>query len=216
MRIEEFGIVPAIRPALHESVADDARFAAETLNEAGIPIAEISMAVPGAIQVISDLTRNFPKMIVGADVMDLETARKCLGAGAVFLTSPGLFVDVVEFATSKEVVVFPGALTPTEVIAAWNAGADYVKVFPCSPVGGAGYIKALHGPLPEIPLIASGGVNQQTARNFMVAGARALGIGAELIPPEALRSRRKEQIRELARRFLNMVKDGRTDRMALS
>jgi len=213
MRIEEFGIVPAIRPALRSSAAEDARFAAETLNSVGIPIAEINMVVPGAIDVIFYLTSTYPDMVVGADVQDVATAVRCLDAGAKFLTSPGLLLDVMELAKDKDVVVFPGALTPTEVMAAWNAGADFVKVFPCSQVGGAGYIKALNGPLPHVRMIASGGVNQQTAMNFIVSGATALGIGAELVPQEALRFRREDQIRELARRFLGMVKDGRAQRM---
>ena len=216
MRIEELGIVPAIRLAPRPTAADDARFAAETLKSAGIPIAEISVSVPGALEVISDLVKKFPKMIIGADVLDIESARQCLDAGAKFLTSPGLFLDVVAFATAREVVAFPGALTPTEIVVAWNAGADYVKVFPCSQVGGAAYIKALRGPLPEVPLIASGGVNQQTAVSFMLAGANAVGIGAELIPQEALLGRKERQIHELARRFLTMVKDARAERMARS
>jgi 2-dehydro-3-deoxyphosphogluconate aldolase / (4S)-4-hydroxy-2-oxoglutarate aldolase len=213
MRIEEFGIVPSIRPALRTSAADDARFAAETLNAAGIPIVEINMTVPGSIDVISHLAKKFPEMIIGADLLDLEMARRCVDAGAKFLTSPGSFVDLIEFAAARDVVVFPGALTPTEVITAWKNGADFVKVFPCSQVGGAGYIKALHGPLPHVPLIASGGVNQLTASSFILAGAAALGIGGELVPQEALRWRKDEQIRELARRFLGMVKDGRAQRM---
>jgi 2-dehydro-3-deoxyphosphogluconate aldolase/(4S)-4-hydroxy-2-oxoglutarate aldolase len=213
MRIEEFGIVPSIRPALRASAADDARFAAETLNAAGIPIVEINMTVPGSIDVISHLAKKFPEMIIGADLLDLEMARRCVDAGAKFLTSPGSFVDLIEFAAARDVVVFPGALTPTEVITAWKNGADFVKVFPCSQVGGAGYIKALHGPLPHVPLIASGGVNQLTASSFILAGAAALGIGGELVPQEALRWRKDEQIRELARRFLGMVKDGRAQRM---
>ena len=214
--IEEFGIVPAIHPKLHPSAADDARFAGETLHAAGIPIAEISMVVPGARDVISYLAKKFPKMIVGADVVDLETARGCLDAGAKFLTSPGFVPEVVEFAHKNSVVVFPGALTPTEVVTAWHAGADFVKVFPCSQVGGAGYIKALNGSLPSVRLIASGGVNQQTAANFILAGAAALGVGAELVPPEALRWRKEDQIQELTRRFINMVKYGRAERMARS
>jgi 2-dehydro-3-deoxyphosphogluconate aldolase / (4S)-4-hydroxy-2-oxoglutarate aldolase len=213
IRIEEFGIVPSIRPALRTSAADDARFAAETLNAAGIPIVEINMTVPGSIDVISHLAKKFPEMIIGADLLDLEMARRCVDAGAKFLTSPGSFVDLIEFAAARDVVVFPGALTPTEVITAWKNGADFVKVFPCSQVGGAGYIKALHGPLPHVPLIASGGVNQLTASSFILAGAAALGIGGELVPQEALRWRKDEQIRELARRFLGMVKDGRAQRM---
>jgi 2-dehydro-3-deoxyphosphogluconate aldolase/(4S)-4-hydroxy-2-oxoglutarate aldolase len=211
--IEKFGIVPAVRPALRASAADDVRFAAETLNSAGIPIVEINMTVPGSIDAISHLAKSFPEMIIGADLLDLETARRCLDAGAKFLTSPGLFMELIEFAVSRDVVVFPGALTPTEVITAWKNGADFVKVFPCSQVGGAGYITALHGPLPHVPLIASGGVNQGTATNFILAGAAALGIGAELVPREALRTRKDSQIQELARRFLLMVKEGRAQRM---
>jgi 2-dehydro-3-deoxyphosphogluconate aldolase / (4S)-4-hydroxy-2-oxoglutarate aldolase len=216
LHIEEFGIVPAIRPRLHQFAADDIRFAVETLNAAGIPIAEINMTVPGAINAMYDLAKSFPKMTIGADLLDLDTARKCMDAGAKFLTSPGLLLELVEFAVKQDVVVFPGALTPSEVITAWKVGADFVKVFPCSQVGGASYIKALHGPLPHIRLIASGGVNQQTASEFIRNGASALGIGSELIPQEALRTANDSQIRELARRFLSMVKDGRVDRMARS
>jgi 2-dehydro-3-deoxyphosphogluconate aldolase/(4S)-4-hydroxy-2-oxoglutarate aldolase len=189
--------------------ADEACFAAEALNSGGIPIAEVSMSVPGAIKVISHVAKHFPKMIIGADLLDLETARVCLDAGAKFFTSPGLLLDVVEFAVDKDVVVFPGALTPSEVIAAWKAGVDFVKVFPCSQVGGAAYIKALHAPLPQIPLIASGGVNDQTVASFILAGAAALGIGTELVPQEAMKLRREAQIHELARRFLEKVRDAR-------
>jgi 2-dehydro-3-deoxyphosphogluconate aldolase/(4S)-4-hydroxy-2-oxoglutarate aldolase len=210
--IENIGIVPAIRVATRASAPDDARFAAETVFSAGIPIAEINMTVPGGINVIAHLAKAFPEMVVGADVLDLETARRCLDVGAKFLTSPGLILEIVEFALKKDVVVFPGALTPTEVITAWKAGADLIKVFPCSQVGGAGYIKALKTPLAQALLIASGGVNQQTALNFILSGASALGIGSELIPQEALVGRKEQQIRELARRFLGMVKYGREER----
>lgn len=206
-RIEEVGIIPAIRV----SSAEDACFAAETINRGGIPIAEITVTVPGAMEVISDLTRRIPGMIVGAGtVLDIEMARRCLDAGAKFLTSPGLVLEVVEFAAKNEVVVFPGALTPTEVIAAWKAGADFVKIFPCAQVGGDSYIRALKAPFPHVPLIASGGVNQQTALNFVLAGAAALGIGGQLIPKEALQRRQAEQILELARRFTRLVKDARS------
>jgi 2-dehydro-3-deoxyphosphogluconate aldolase / (4S)-4-hydroxy-2-oxoglutarate aldolase len=216
MRIEEFGIVPSIRPALRASAWDDARFAAEALSSAGIPILEVNMTVPGSLDVISQLTKTFPEMIIGADLLDLEMARRCVDEGAKFLTSPVSFPDLVEFALMKDVVVFPGALTPSEVVAAWKAGADLVKVFPCSQVGGAGYIKALHGPLPQVPLIASGGVNQQTAMNFVLYGATALGIGTELVGRSAVQQRNGDQIRELARRFQLSVKDGRAQRMGVS
>jgi 2-dehydro-3-deoxyphosphogluconate aldolase/(4S)-4-hydroxy-2-oxoglutarate aldolase len=210
-RIEEVGIIPAIRT----SSAEDACFAAETVNRGGIPIAEITMTFPGATEVISYLTSRIPEMVVGAGtVLDVEMAKRCLHAGARFLTSPGLVLKVVEFAVKNEVVVFPGALTPTEIIAAWEAGADLVKIFPCAQVGGDSYIRALKGPLPQVPLIASGGVNQQTALNFLLAGATALGIGGELIPKEDVQLRRKDRILELARRFTRMVEDARSRKPA--
>jgi len=205
-RIEEIGIIPAVR------LADTAhaQYAAEAVNRAGIPIVEITMTVPGAVDLIAELARSLPEMIVGAGtVLDRDTAHRCIDAGARFITSPGLVFEVVEFAVKKGVVVFPGALTPTDVIAAWKAGADFVKIYPCAQVGGPSYIRALKIPLPQVPLIASGGVNQQTATNFILAGASALGVGSELIPHEALRRRHEEQIGELARRFLSMVKEAR-------
>jgi 2-dehydro-3-deoxyphosphogluconate aldolase / (4S)-4-hydroxy-2-oxoglutarate aldolase len=161
--------------------------------------------------VISRLAKDFPQMIVGAGtVLDADTARRCLDAGAKFQTSTGFVPEAVEFALMHDVVVFPGALTPTEVIAAWKAGSDFVKVFPCSANGGYRYIKALKVSLPQVPMIASGGVNQLTALDFIRAGAAAIGVGAELIPAEALRTRNKKQIHELARRFLGMVKEARS------
>jgi 2-dehydro-3-deoxyphosphogluconate aldolase/(4S)-4-hydroxy-2-oxoglutarate aldolase len=210
-RIEHIGIIPAVRV----SSADDARFAAETVNRGGIPVAEITVTVPEAMEVIADLTRRFPEMIVGAGtVLDIETAQRSLDAGATFLTSPGLVLEVVEFAAKKEVVVFPGALTATEVITAWKAGADFVKIFPCAQVGGDSYIRALKAPFPQVPLIASGGVNQQTAFNFVLAGAVALGIGGELIPREAVQLRQEDRILELTRRFTRIVKDARSRKSA--
>ena len=173
------------------------------------------MTVPGAIEVIADLTKGIPGMIVGAGtVLDMETARRCLDAGAKFLTSPGLVLELVEFAIENDVVVFPGALTPTEVITAWKAGADFVKIFPCGQVGGDSYIRALKAPLPQVPLIASGGVNQGTASNFILAGATALGIGGELIPRESVQHRQEDRILELARRFKKFVKQARSHKLA--
>jgi 2-dehydro-3-deoxyphosphogluconate aldolase/(4S)-4-hydroxy-2-oxoglutarate aldolase len=210
-RIEGIGIIPAVRV---DSVAD-ACFAAETVARAGISIAEITMTVPGATQAISYLSSKLPEMVLGAGtVLDVETAKRCLDAGARFLTSPGLVLEVVEFAVKNDVVVFPGALTATEVITAWKAGSDFVKIFPCGQAGGDRYIRALKTPLPQVPLIASGGVNQQTASHFILAGAVALGIGSELIPREALHRKQEEHIHELARRFLAMVKDARSRKAA--
>ncbi len=205
-RIEEVGIIPAIRV----SSAQDAEFVAEAVSSGGIPIVEITLTVPGAIDVISALARNNPDVVVGAGtVWDIETARRCLDAGAQFLTSTGLDLAVVAFAAKESIVVFPGALTPTEVMMAWKAGSDFVKIFPCSQVGGVSYIRALKRPFPQVPLIASGGVNQQTAADFILAGAAALGIGGDLIPPKAIQLRQPHRIRELTRRYLGMVRDAR-------
>jgi 2-dehydro-3-deoxyphosphogluconate aldolase/(4S)-4-hydroxy-2-oxoglutarate aldolase len=205
-RIEKIGIVPAVRVL----EAELALFAAETVYEAGIPIAEITMTIPDAAQVIAQLATKHPDFVVGAGtVLDVETAKRCLDAGACFLTGPGLVPDVIEFALKNDVAIIPGALTPSEVIEAWKAGADLVKIFPCAPVGGHKYIRALKVPLPQVPLIASGGVDQVTAPKYMLAGASALGIGAELLPLEALQLREETWIHELARRFIAIVQDAR-------
>jgi 2-dehydro-3-deoxyphosphogluconate aldolase / (4S)-4-hydroxy-2-oxoglutarate aldolase len=207
--IEGVGIIAAVRVSKPEY----ARYAAETVYDAGICVTEITMTCPGATDVIADLTKRYPDMIAGAGtVLDQETARRCVDAGAKFLTSPGLVLEVVEFALKNEVVVFPGALTASEVIAAWKAGADFVKIFPCAQVGGAQYIRALKVPFAQVPLIASGGVNQQTAAKFILAGASALGIGSDLIPEEAIVRRRDAWIHELAQRFLKIVKDARAQK----
>jgi 2-dehydro-3-deoxyphosphogluconate aldolase/(4S)-4-hydroxy-2-oxoglutarate aldolase len=212
LRIEEYGIIPSIKPKLHTAAADDFLFAAEALNSAGIPIVEINMAVPGALNAISQLVKRFPKMTVGVDLLDVETADRCLEAGAKFLTSPAFVPELVEFAVKTNVAIFPGALTPSEVFAAWKSGADCVKIFPSSQVGGPGYIRALHSPFPGVRLIASGGVTLETAGAFIFSGATALGIGSQLVPPEALRSRRQDLIQELARRFTDIVKSARTEK----
>ncbi|MGB8029165.1 MAG: bifunctional 4-hydroxy-2-oxoglutarate aldolase/2-dehydro-3-deoxy-phosphogluconate aldolase [Terracidiphilus sp.] len=206
-RIEEIGVFPGIRV----KNADQALYCAQTLYAAGIPGAEITMTVPGAIGVIRKLAQSFPDMVVGGGtVLDKETAERCLDAGATFLTSTGLVGEVVEAALKADVVAIPGALTPTEVIAAWKAGADFVKIYPTAPVGGDMYIRSLKVPLPQIRLIAAGGVDQQNATRFIIAGASALGVGVELLPRDAVQRHQDHRIHELARRFLNFVKDGRT------
>jgi 2-dehydro-3-deoxyphosphogluconate aldolase / (4S)-4-hydroxy-2-oxoglutarate aldolase len=201
-RIEEIAIIPAVRVRSKE----EALFAASTVNHAGIPIAEITTTFPGALDAIADVIHHNPGMIVGAGtVLDKEVAKRCVQAGAQFLTSPGLVMEVVDFAKAQGVVVFPGALTPTEIIAAWKAGSDFVKIFPCSALGGEHYVQSLKRPFAQVPLIASGGVNQQTARAFLLAGATALGVGSELIPTESVVCRKEDRIRELARRFRKVV-----------
>jgi 2-dehydro-3-deoxyphosphogluconate aldolase/(4S)-4-hydroxy-2-oxoglutarate aldolase len=209
--IEAIGIIPAVRVSKPEY----ARYAAETVNSAGVCVAEITLTTPGALDVIADLANRYPDMIVGAGtVLDQESAHRCLDAGARFLTSPGLVLEVVEFALKNELVVFPGVLTASEVITAWKAGADFIKIFPCAQVGGPAYIRALKLPFSQIPLIAAGGVNQQTAAKFIRAGATALGIGSELIPQEAIARRREAWIHELARRLLKTVADARAQKLA--
>jgi 2-dehydro-3-deoxyphosphogluconate aldolase / (4S)-4-hydroxy-2-oxoglutarate aldolase len=205
-RITQLAIIPAIRV----SSAADAMFACEAIAHGGIPIVELTMTVPGASDLLSALRLQNPDLIVGAGtVLNVESAKRCLNAGAQFLTSPGLELDLLEFAAKHQVLVLPGALTPTEVLAAWKAGGDMVKVYPCSLVGGPKYIRSLKGPYPDIPLIASGGVNHHTAQEFLLAGAAALGIGGNLIPREAIQLRQPERIRELARRFLALVAEAR-------
>jgi 2-dehydro-3-deoxyphosphogluconate aldolase / (4S)-4-hydroxy-2-oxoglutarate aldolase len=205
-RIQEIGIVPGIRVGS----AEDALFAAEAVSDSGIPIVEVTMTVPGALEVISELVRGATDLLVGAGtVFDVETARQCLDAGARFITSPGLNLPVVEFAKKQNTIVFPGAMTPSEIMAAWQAGADFVKVFPVNQLGAQAYIKAVKAPFPKIPLIAAGGVNQQNAAALIRAGATALGIGKDLIPPEAIEKRESGWIRELSRRYREMIKEAR-------
>jgi 2-dehydro-3-deoxyphosphogluconate aldolase / (4S)-4-hydroxy-2-oxoglutarate aldolase len=204
--IREIGIIPAIRV----SSAEDAHYACDVVASGGIPIVEITMTVPEAVELIAHLVRHHETILVGAGtVLNTDMASKCLDSGAHFLTSPGLNLKIVEFAAKREIAVLPGALTPTEVMEAWDAGSDFIKVFPCVDVGGARYIKALKTSLPQIPLIAAGGVTQQTAANFILAGATAIGVGTELIPADAIANRETERIRELAHRFLGFVKDAR-------
>jgi 2-dehydro-3-deoxyphosphogluconate aldolase / (4S)-4-hydroxy-2-oxoglutarate aldolase len=206
-QIMAIGVVPVVRAAS----AAEARLAAQAVCEGGIPIVEITMTVPGAIDVIRELRESAPaSVLIGAGtVLDAETARRCLDAGAQFLVSPGLNVPTVEFAARSGILMLAGALTPTEVITAWNAGSDFVKVFPCGQVGGAKYIKALKGPLPQIPLVPTGGVNLNTAAEFIEAGAAALGIGGELVQADALKSGKAEVIVENARKFVAIVKQAR-------
>ena len=206
-RIEEIGIIPAVR--LYS--AEDALFAAEAVCEGGIPIVEVTMTVPGAVEVIRELTHQNTGIVVGAGTLfHVENARRCLDAGAAFLTTPGLDLEIVNFAIGRGVVVLPGALTPTEIVAAWKAGSDFVKVFPCAANGGPNYIRALKGPFADIPLIASGGVNQTNAMDFIRAGAAALGIGRDLIHHDAIRRRERGWVIELARRYTKMVSEARS------
>lgn len=206
-RILEIGIIPVVRA----SSAAEACVAANAVCEGGIPIVEITMTVPGAIEVIRELSRNCgSEVLIGAGtVLNAESASRCMDAGAQFLVSPGLNLFTIEFALREGLLIMAGALTPTEIMTAWEAGADFVKVFPCGQIGGAKYIRALKGPLPQIPLVPTGGVNLNTAAEFLEAGAVALGIGGELVQAEALKSNKPQIIVENARKFLAIVKQTR-------
>lgn len=206
-RIMQVGIVPVVRACS----ADKALRAVEAICEGGIPIVEITMTVPGAIDVIRGLVKTIgAHVLVGAGtVLNAATARQCIDAGAEFLVSPGLDLPTVEFAISQQKLIMAGALTPTEVMAASNAGADFVKIFPCGQVGGAKYLKALRGPLPHVRMVPTGGVSLTTAADFILAGAAALGVGGELIDAEALHAGKFEVIAQNARKFLAVVRAAR-------
>jgi|SRR5882724_348893 len=205
--IEQIGIVPVIRA----SSPEEARFAAEAVWSGGIPIIEITMTVPGAVHVIAELVKAAPDVLVGAGtVLDEETARKCADAGAQFLVTPGFDAETVVAARKMGLLIMAGALTPSEVMAAWKSGADFVKVFPCGNLGGPSYIKALRGPLPQVPLVPTGGVSLETAADYIRAGAAALGVGGELVQKEALQLRNADLIRGFAREFVELVKHARS------
>ena len=204
--IQEIGIVPVIRA----SSPGEARLAAEAVAKGGIPIVEITLTVPGAVQVIAELVRTMPEVLVGAGtVLNQELARQCVEAGAQFLVTPGFEKNCVTVAHEFDLPIMAGALTPTEVMAAWEAGADFVKIFPCGNLGGPGYIKALKGPLPQVPMVPTGGVNLENAGDYIRAGAAALGVGGELISKEALQQEKAKLITELAKLYTEVIKNAR-------
>ena len=206
-RITEVGIVPVVRAASSE----EALRAVEAIKAGGVPVIEITMTVPGAVRVIEEVAARYgADVLVGAGtVLDAETARACILAGAEFIVSPALNLDTIAMCRRYGKVVMPGALTPTEVLAAWQAGADLVKVFPCDSVGGAKYLKSLKAPLPQIQMVPTGGVSLQTAADFIKAGASALGVGSDLVNDQTLREGLESLITERARRFVEIVKAAR-------
>ena len=206
-RIVDVGIVPVVRAAS----AAQAIAAAEAVCAGGISVVEVTMTVPGAVEAIAQLVKTLGSaVLVGAGtVLNADSARRCLDAGAQFLVSPGFDLETVKFANSQGVPMMAGALTPTEVITAWNAGSDFVKVFPCGNVGGAKYIKALKGPLPQIPMVPTGGVNLNTTAEFIQAGSAAVGVGGELVLATALKSGNMREITELAKQYVSIVREAR-------
>jgi 2-dehydro-3-deoxyphosphogluconate aldolase/(4S)-4-hydroxy-2-oxoglutarate aldolase len=206
-RLRETGIIPVVRA---ES-ADQAMRAVDAVKAGGVDIVEVTMTVPGAVRLIEQLASRYGhEVLIGAGtVLDPQTARDCMLAGAQFIVSPALNEETIECCRDNDVTVLPGALTPTEVVHAWNAGADAVKVFPAGAVGGASYLKSLKAPLPQIELVPTGGVSLTTAGDFIRAGAMALGVGADLIDPRALREGREGLIMERAQQFLAIVREAR-------
>src|SRR5215467_2174251 len=203
------GIVPVVRTAS----ADHAIQAVEAIYNGGIRAAEITMTVPGAIGALEKLADKFGgKLMLGAGtVLDPETARACMLAGAEFFVTPALKLSTIEMVKRYSKVICPGALTPTEVLTAWEAGADVVKVFPCGNVGGAKYIKAIKGPFPQIEMIPTGGVNLETAGEFLKAGACAVAVGGELVDAKTIKEGRFDIIEERARQYLAVIAKARAE-----
>jgi 2-dehydro-3-deoxyphosphogluconate aldolase/(4S)-4-hydroxy-2-oxoglutarate aldolase len=208
-QLTETGLIPVVRA---ES-SDIAMRAIDAIREGGISVLEITMTVPGAIRVIEEVARRFrDDAIVGAGtVLDSETARACMLAGAQFIVSPALDLDTISCCRRYSIPVMPGAMTPSEVVTAWKAGADFVKVFPANAVGGPSYIRALKAPLPQIQLVPTGGVSLKTAADFIKAGAAALGVGSDLVDTAALRAGDGKSITERARQFIEIVQTARDE-----
>jgi 2-dehydro-3-deoxyphosphogluconate aldolase/(4S)-4-hydroxy-2-oxoglutarate aldolase len=207
--IVEIGVVPVVRT----STAEGAIKSIEALHRGGIRVAEITMTVPGAIRALEKVADQFgDKILLGAGtVLDPETARACMLAGAEFFVTPSLNLATIEMVKRYSKAIFPGALTPTEVLAAWQAGADAVKVFPCGAMGGAKYIKALRGPFPQIEMIPTGGVNLETAGDFLKAGACAIAVGGELVDAKTISEGKFEIFEERARQYLAAVQKARLE-----
>jgi len=207
-RMVSEGLIPVIRVPS----AQEAREVSEAVKAGGVSFVEITMSVQGAIDVIGELVQEHKEeIVVGAGtVLDPETGRAALLAGAQFLVSPALNLDLIAMARRYGAVVIPGAMTPTEILTAWNAGADLVKIFPASPLGGPEYLKALRGPLPQIPLVPTGGVTLENAAAFIKAGAAVLGVGGELIDKKAMKEKRFDVITGNTRAFLKTIREARS------
>jgi 2-dehydro-3-deoxyphosphogluconate aldolase/(4S)-4-hydroxy-2-oxoglutarate aldolase len=208
-RIAEIGVVPVVRA----SSAEEAMQVIEAIRAGGVGVLEITMTVPRAVRVIEQVADRYgAEVVVGAGtVLDAETARACILAGAAFVVSPSLNTGTIELCRRYSVAVMPGALTPTEVVTAWQAGADVVKIFPCGALGGAKYLKSLKAPLPQIEMIPTGGVSLQTAAEFIGAGALALGVGADLVDTKAIRAGQPERVTEAARAYVAAVRAAREE-----
>lgn len=207
-QLQAVGLIPVLRARS----AAEALAVAEAMVAGGITVIEVTMTVPGAIHVLRELANRYTgKLLLGSGtVTDAAQCAATIEAGATFVVSPSLHLDVI--AKTKELgkVSIPGALTPTEAITAWNAGADFVKIFPCSAVGGASYLKALKAPFPHLRLIPTGGVTLETASSFLDAGASALGVGSDLVNLAAIASGKPEVVTNTARAYLKIIADTRS------
>ena len=208
-KLREIGLVPVLRAESEEQALG----IASAIAAGGVTVLEITMTVPGAIRVMARLTKERPDILIGAGtVLDAETARMCMLEGAQFVVSPALNLKTIEMCHRYSIPVLPGALTPTEVVTAWQAGADVIKVFPASALGGAKYLKSLKAPLPQVEMIPTGGVSLATAKEFLEAGSFALGVGADLVDTKAMAEGKPEKITESAKKYLEIVREFRKAR----
>lgn len=207
-RIEAAGLIPVLRARS----AKEALAVVEAMVAGGVSVIEVTMTVPGAIDVLRALKKNYgDKLLLGSGtVTAAEECAATIDAGALFVVSPSLHLEVIAKTKEMGKVSIPGALTPTEVITAWKAGADYVKVFPCSAVGGASYLKALRAPFPQLRLIPTGGVTLATAADFLKAGAAALGVGSDLVNTAAVADGKPQVVTNAARAYLEIIAQSRT------
>jgi 2-dehydro-3-deoxyphosphogluconate aldolase / (4S)-4-hydroxy-2-oxoglutarate aldolase len=206
-KIKDVGVIPVVRASSEE----EAILVVEAIKAGGLPLLEITMTVPGAVKVIEQLVKRFgDEAIVGAGtVLDRQSALACIDAGAQFIVSPALNLETIECCHDQGIAVMPGALTPTEIVQAWNSGADLVKVFPAGAMGGASYIRSLKAPLPQIELVPTGGVTLANAADFIRAGAAAVGVGTDLVDVSAIRAGRHEKITSAATAFIEVVRKAR-------
>lgn len=208
-KLREIGLVPVLRAESEQQALG----IASAIADGGVTVLEITMTVPGAIRVMSRLTKERPDILIGAGtVLDAETARICMLEGVQFVVSPTLNLKTIEMCHRYSIPVLPGALTPTEVVTAWQAGADVIKVFPASALGGAKYLKSLKAPLPQVEMIPTGGVSLATAKEFLEAGSFALGVGADLVDTKAMAAGQPEKITESAKKYLEIVREFRKAR----
>ncbi len=205
--VKSVGVVPVVRA----SSAEEAMKVVDAIKDGGVTVLEITMTVPRAVNVIEQVVDRYgDDVVVGAGtVLDAETARACILAGAAFLVSPAVNLDTIELCHRYSIAVLPGALTPTEVVTAWQAGADIVKIFPCGAVGGAKYLRALKAPLPQIEMMPTGGVSLATAADFIQAGACALGVGADLVDLKAIRNGEAGKVTQAAQAYVAAVQQAR-------